>query len=89
MTTKTERVKLQVYINEPKETLIDTFYAKEWDDFVIISLDEGELSDDEISGVVDTLNAWAKSNADKQVLLFTRKADVSFVGLREVIEEDE
>jgi len=81
----TKLVKLQIYQHQADETIIETFEAETWDDFVLVKVkfDEG----DEVHGIQEVFVRYAEEHPDKQVILFQDTIDLEFYGIREV-EDD-
>jgi hypothetical protein len=76
-------VKLYICEDQPNETIIESFQAKEWDDFVLITF-SGDPRLIDMEGISETLNQTFK---DKKILLMPEELNLKFYGVRE--EQDE
>ena len=83
--TKTEKVKLYFYEHLPnKNTIIDSFEAKEWDDFVLVLFNPTAIDSPEIEALSLQCNDMFPG---KKVLLIPNNLDIEFYGVE--TKEDE
>lgn len=80
-----KRCKLQVYQYESKETVVDTFYAKDWGDFLVITVD-GPINDEAHMQLAEDLQKYGADN-NKHIIVVPMDLDIRFFGFE--IEEDE
>lgn len=80
-----ELVKLYVYQHQPDETVIDTFTAKSWEDFIIIEVDMEDA--DALQAMSQAMVKYADEHPEKHVFLVGKASEVSFYGVRP--EEDD
>lgn len=74
------KVKLCIYLHEPNTTWIDSVPAKEWDDFIIVSVDT-ELMNDSRGQLAELLSEYGK-RTNKQVIVLPRGANIDFYGVK-------
>lgn len=75
------KVKLYVYEEHGKETVIDIFHAKEWSEFMLVDVDL-PLDNEQI----DQLNR-AFEHVNKQIIILPKGIDVKIYGVREQDDE--
>lgn len=71
------KVKLHIYEDHGKETVVDIFEAREWDDFLLVAVDM-PMSQEQ----VDQLNQ-AFGSIEKRVVVIPYGVPVKFYGIRE------
>ena len=80
--SKWEKLKLQVYIHEPKQIVIETVECKEWDEIVACTY---SFNDVNIS-LEDLMDSLSKAFKDKRILLLPKEYDIDFYGFKQVEE---
>ena len=78
-------VRLYTYKHEAKETIVNTYDAEEWDDFLIVHL-SGDPSDEVIEKVVELFNQPEFQEKYKQILILPDGLSIDFYGI-EVLDE--
>ena len=81
------RVKLYTYQHEPNETIIDTYQAESWEDFLIIHL-KAKVTQQEIAALqvnIKEAEVWR----NKHVIIMPEGMDIEFYGITDSKPVDE
>jgi len=81
------RVKLYTYQHETEETIIDSYQAETWDNFLIIHL-KGSVTQQEISTLRANVQAEERWR-NKHVIVMSEGRDIEFYGITDSGPVDE
>ena len=84
MSKTDNRVKLYTYEKLPNETVIESFEAKCWDDFVLVQM---PLDRNDEAGMWSLYDNFEKCWPGKKIVLVPDTVDIHFYGVR--LEEQE
>lgn len=83
--TKYNRVKLQAYIHEPKQIIIETVECKEWDEIVVAAYSFEGMS----VSLEELMDSLSKAFPNKRVLMLPKQANIDFYGFKEVEDSND
>lgn len=81
------RVKLYTYQHEPNETIVDTYQAESWEDFLIIHL-KAKVTQQEIAALQANIKE-AQRWQNKHVIIMPEGMDIEFYGITDSKSVDE
>lgn len=79
------KVKLKLYEHKPEETVIESFEAQSFDDFVIVKVDGSKMDQALVQSTLQALGEVLEGlEGDKRYLILDANADVTLYGVKEV-----
>lgn len=79
-----EKVKLQIYSLENDITYLDSYYAEDFGSFVLIALNFGDMTDEQIGELYLTFKEAV--GPDRVAIIVDRSLELSVHGFREIEE---
>lgn len=86
MANSSKRVELHVYAHKINEIEINTYCAKEWDDFLILDIETPNMTQESWEMIQDAIGPIAEQ-MNKQVIVVPRNLKINFYGVEKIIDE--